>query len=190
MGLSPILKKLLFVRQFSIDEGKIKLLGDPEIMLHASAVVELQEIDQSKLYDVAKKSSLRNIVSFVEHAKVYEKVKDVFISDIAGLGKKIGQTDSGVISVLQEIFNVYGLGDMAIEKIDNSKKQAIVVIRESTIADEWLKKNKKHSKNPVCTLTAGIIAGMFSYIFDKEIDCVEAKCRGQTGGGYCLFRVG
>ena len=71
MVLSPILKKLLFVRQFDIDGGKIKLLGDREIMLNASAILELQSIDESKLYDIAKKSSLKNLVSFVEHAKVF-----------------------------------------------------------------------------------------------------------------------
>src|SRR3989344_2877071 len=106
--LSPILKKLLFVRQFDIDAGKITLLGDREIMLNASAVLELQEIDETKLYDLAKKSSFKNLIDFVEHAKVYDKVKDNFIVNIAKLGKKIGETDAGTIKTLQEIFNVYG----------------------------------------------------------------------------------
>lgn len=189
MVLSPILKKLLFVRQFDIDKGKINLLGDKEIMLNASALLELQEIDQTKLYDIAKKSSFKNLVSFVQHAKVYEKVKDVFIGDIARLGRKIGQTDEGTITVLQEIFNVYGLGDMTIEKIDNSDKQALIVVRESTIAEEWMKKRREKAENPVCAITAGVIAGIFSYIFGKELDCVEIKCMAR-GSPYCLFKVG
>jgi predicted hydrocarbon binding protein len=189
MVLSPILKKLLFVRQFDIDGGKIKLLGDREIMLNASAILELQSIDESKLYDIAKKSSLKNLVSFVEHAKVYNKMKDVFITNISRLGRKIGESDEGVIKTLQEIFNVYGLGEMLIQDIDNSSRKAIVAVRESTIAEEWLAKNKKRAKSAVCTLTAGVIAGMFSYIFKKEVDCIEARCKAQ-GGGHCLFRVG
>lgn len=189
MGLSPILKRLLFVRQFDIDKGKITLLGDKEIMLSASALLELQEIDETKLYDIAKKSSFKNFVSFVKHAKVYEKVKDVFIGDIARLGRKIGQTDEGTIAVLQDVFNVYGLGEMTIDKIENSSKQALVIVRESTIAEEWLKKKRERADDPVCTLTAGVIAGVFTYIFGKEVDCVEIKCMAKSGP-YCMFKVG
>jgi len=188
MTLSPILKKLLFVRQFSIDEGKIELLGGREIMLNASAILELQNIDESKLYDLGKKSGFKNISVAVEHAKVYKRIKDVFIDEIADLSKKIGQTDEGTLRMLQEIFNVYGLGEMSIEKIDNKEKEAIVVIRESTIAQEWRSKNRKHSKNPVCTLTAGVIAGVFSYLMGKQIDCVETQCLAQ-GRSYCAFKV-
>lgn len=188
MTLSPILKKLLFVRQFSIDEGKINLLGAREIMLNASAILELQDIDESKLYDLGKKSGFKNIAGAVEHAKVYKKMKDVFIDEIASLGRKIGQTDEGTMRVLQDIFNVYGLGEMSIEKIDNKSREALVVLRESTIAQEWVKKNRKHSKTPVCTLTAGVLAGMFSYLLGKQIDCAETQCLAQ-GRSYCLFKI-
>lgn len=189
MGLSPILKKLLFVRQFDIEKGKINLLGDKEVMLNASALLEMQDIDETKLYDIAKKSSFKNLVSFVKHAKVYAKVKDVFIGDIARLGRKIGETDEGTISVLQDIFNVYGLGEMMIEKVDNSGHEALVVVRESTMADEWMKSRKERPESPVCAVTAGIIAGIFSYIFNKEVDCAEIKCMAR-GSPYCLFKVG
>src|SRR3989344_907314 len=114
MTLSPILKKLMFVRQFDIDQGKIKVLGDREIMLHASALLELQEIDESKVYDVAKKSGKANISGAVAHAKVYGKMKDVFIEEIKQLGKKIGETDEGTIKTLQELFDIYGLGELVI----------------------------------------------------------------------------
>jgi len=188
MTLSPILKKLLFVRQFGIDEGKINLLGDSEIMLNASALLELQEIDSTKLYSLAKKSSFKNLGSFVEHAQVYDKVRDVFIDNIKKLGDKIGETSEGTIKTLQEIFNVYGLGEMYIQDIDNHNKEALVSIKNSTIAEEWVKKYRKHSLMPTCTLTSGIIAGMFSYIFQKEVDCMEGKCKSMNSS-YCVFKV-
>lgn len=188
MTLSPLLKKLLFVRQFGIDEGKINLLGEREIMLNASAVLELQDIDESKLYDIAKKSSFKNLIDFVEHAKVYEKMRNVFLSDIAELGKKIGETDEGVISTLQDVFNVYGLGNMSIQNLDNAKREVVVAVKDSTIAQEWVAKHKKKSPNCVCSLTAGIIAGMFSYIFNKQVDCVEAKCKA-CGDSQCVFKI-
>ena len=95
--LSPFLQRLLFVNQFEIDKGRIKILGDSQIMLNASAILGLQEIDESKLYEIAKKSSLNNLVRFVEHAKVYGKMKDVFMKQLAELGQKIGQSDEGTI---------------------------------------------------------------------------------------------
>lgn len=189
MVLSPIIKKLMFVRQFDIDKGKIELLGGRQIMIHASAVLELQEIDEGKVYESAKQSSLKNIKGAVEHAQVYGKMRDVFMDEIASLGKKIGETDSGVINTLQEIFNVYGLGEINIQELDNAGKKAIVIVRDSALVEEFTKKTKGRSKAPVCSLTAGVIAGMFSYIFGKEIDCIEEKCKSQ-GNSYCLFRVG
>ncbi len=157
-------------------------------MLSASALVELQEIDSSKLYDLAKKSSFKNLGSFVQHAQVYGKVRDIFIDSIAKLGRKIGETDQGTIKTLQDIFNVYGLGELRIQEIDNHYKQALIAIKSSTIAEEWAKRHKEKSKTPVCAITAGIIAGMFSYIFEKEVDCVEAKCESQ-GNSFCSFKV-
>ncbi len=189
MVLSPMLKKLLFVRQFAIEDGKISLLGGREVMLDASALLELQEIDETKLYDIAKKSSFRNLVEFVSHARVYYRVKDAFMQNIYKLGGKIGQNDAGIIKTLQDIFNIYGLGEMSIQNIDNAKKEVLIAIKDSTVAEEWLKKYKARSKIPVCTLTAGILAGMFSYVFNKETDCVELKCKA-AGNSYCLFKVG
>ena len=158
-------------------------------MLHASALLELQEIDESKLYDIAKKSGKANISGAVEHAKVYGKMKDVFIEEIKQLGKKIGETDEGTIKTLQELFDIYGLGELIIEDIDNKSKQAIVEIKDSTIADEYIEKKRAHSKAGVCAITAGVIAGMFSYIFGKEVDCVEQKCKA-SGNTNCVFNVG
>jgi len=189
MALSSILKRLLFVRQFDINEGKINLLGDREIMLDASALLALQEIDKSGLYNIGKKEGISKMKGAVQHANVYKEMKDVFIQEIARLGKKIGESDEGTIKTLQEIFNIYGLGEMTIQEIDNKAKSAVVLIKESTIAEEWAKRNKGRSKIGVCSLTAGVIAGMFSYIFDKEIDCSEERCRA-AGNSYCLFRVG
>ncbi len=189
MAFSPILKKLLFVRQFDIDQGKINLLGDREIMLHASAILALQEIDETKLYQAAKESSIKNMSGAVEHAKAYGHVREVFVAEIAELGKKIGQTDQGTIKTLQDIFNVYGLGEMVIQQLENTTKQAVVVIKDSAMADEYIKKRKAKSKDPVCAVVAGVIAGMFSFIFGKEVECLEQKCKAQ-GNGYCLFKVG
>jgi predicted hydrocarbon binding protein len=40
----------------------------------------------------------------------------------------------------------------------------------------------------MCTLTAGVLAGIFSYIFGKEVDCIEKKCKA-IDSDYCEFEV-
>ena len=186
--LSPLLQKLLFVRQFSIDNGKIDIFGSRYIMLNASALVELQNIDETKIYMAGRESSFAGMKNLVEHVKVYNKIKDLFLRNIAELGRKIGATDEGMIKTLQDIFNLYGLGSLEIIELDNKNKKAVIKIKDSSIAQEYVKKNGK-SKNPVCTLTAGVLAGMFSYIMNQKIECIETKCLAQ-GASECVFKIG
>jgi predicted hydrocarbon binding protein len=185
--ISPFLQKLMFVRQFSIADGKIDLLGQNYVMLDALALYEMQKIDQTKLYEALKNSALKNMAEAVESAKVYKNVRDVFLESIAKLGNKIGQSDQGTLMTLREIFNVYGLGSLEIVNLDNSKKQALLRLNGSTIAQEYKKKYSK-SKCTVDVVASGILAGIFSYVFKKQVDCVEKKCIA-AGDGYCEFYV-
>ncbi len=187
MAISAFLQKLMFVRQFSIDKGKVDILGQNYVLFDALALFEIQKIDSTKLYSVMKNSSFKNISEAVEYAKVYTNVKDVFLSNIAKLSNKIGSTDQGTLMTLKELFNVYGLGDMEIVKLENDKKQALIKISNSTIASEYSKKYSK-SKTPVDLIAAAILAGIFSYVFKKQVDCVEDKCIAK-GDSYCQFSI-
>jgi predicted hydrocarbon binding protein len=186
--LSPLLKKLLFVRQFSIDNGKIDILGNKHIMLSEDVLLELQEIDDAKLYNLVKDSTLNQLSKFVEHAKVYRQLKDVIAIDISSLSRKMGAGSEGVIKTVQDIFDIYGLGKMTIASLDNSKKQAVVRIQSSSIAEAYLKKNKRRSSKPICAITAAVIAGIFSYLFGKKVDAIEGKCKAR-GNDFCEFIV-
>ena len=186
MAISPFLQKLLFVNQFSIDKGEISLLGDPHIMLNAESIAVLQSIDKEKTYSEAKKSSKANLSKFVGHAEVYKGLKDQELKTIAELSKKIGKTDEGTIKTLQTIFEIYGLGTLQIIDLNNKDKKAVLRISNSTLAKMQLKKAK--SKTPVCSLTAGILAGIFSYIFGKDVDCVEKSCIAKNDE-YCNFEI-
>lgn len=185
--IGPFLQKLMFVRQFGIANGKIDLLGQNYVMLDALALYEIQKIDQTKLYETLKNSALKNLNETVEYAKVYKNVKDVFMESIVKLGNKIGQSDEGTLMTLKEVFNVYGLGNLEIVNLDNTKKQATLRLNDSTLATEYKKKYSK-SKTPVDIVAAGILAGIFSYVFKKKVDCVEKKCLA-TGDSYCEFFV-
>lgn len=184
--LSPLLQKLLFINQFSINEGKIEILGSKYIMLDASNILVLQEIDKTKMYEVAKYVSEKSMKNLVEHAQVYKNIKDQTLKDIAELSRKIGKTDEGIIKTLQMIFEIYGLGKLEILDLDNKRKKVRVRIRNSSLALTQLKKSK--SKNSVCTLTAGILAGIFTYIFAKNVECIEESCIAK-GNESCEFKI-
>jgi len=184
--LSPILQKLLFINQFGINEGKIEILGSRYIMLYASDLLYLQEIDESKMYAFMKGNSKKDLKELIEHAKVYKGLKDESVKNIVALSSKVGKSSDGMIKTLQDLFELYGLGKMNIISLDNKAKKASIEIKDSTIAYAQLKKGK--TKKPVCTITAGILAGMFSHIFEKDVDCIEKKCKAK-GDDSCLFVI-
>jgi len=176
MVLSSLLQKLLFVNQFSIKDGKIEILGKRYIMLDADDLVVLQDIDKTKMYKAVKDSTKSSMQSLVDHVQVYKGIKYQSLKNIAELSKKIGKTDEGVIKTLQSLFEIYGLGKLLILDLDNKNKRAFLRI-------------EKRTRIPVCTLTAGILAGIFSYIFNKDVDCIEKECLA-TGKEFCQFEVG
>ncbi len=186
MALSSLLQKLLFINKFNIINGKVELLGTRYIMLDSSYLLTLQEIDKSKTYDMAKDGSKENLKKLVTHAEVYKNIKNQSLQKIAELSKKIGQTDEGVIKTLQSIFELYGLGKLTVLKLENESKKALLKLEDSTIAVAQLKKEK--TSQQICSFTAGVLAGIFSYIFKKNVNCIENKCLAK-GDAYCEFKV-
>jgi len=184
MALSSLIQKLLFVNQFNIINGKIKILGKDYVLIDPFTFLLLQNIDKSTTYKVAKNGSKNAIKEIVNHAEVYNNVKSQALKEIALLSQKIGKTDDGTIKTLQKLFEIYGLGKLTITEIDNKNKTALLKIEDSTIA----KANSKKSKEPVCILCAGVLAGIFSYIFKKDSDCIETKCLTQ-GNNFCEFKI-
>lgn len=183
--LSSLLQKLLFVNQFNIIDGKIEILGDRYIMFNSSSILLLQEMDSTKMYSVMKDLSKGNLKSLIEHAKVYKGMKDDSLKNIVNLSKKMGDQE-GIVKTLQSLFELYGLGKMNITNLDNENKKAVVQVMNSTIALEHMKKSKQ--KATCCTITSGVIAGIFSHIFKKDVDCVEKSCIAK-GDSFCMFNV-
>jgi predicted hydrocarbon binding protein len=182
MSLSPFLQRLLFVKQFNIIDGKVEILGNKYIMLDAANLLVLQDIDKTRMYNIMKDGGKKSIKELVEHAAVYKTIKSQELKNIAEIAKKVGESDEGVISALQTIFEIYGLGKLKILDLNNEEKKVVLRIEKSTLAEEH--KKKKGKKDKVCTLTAGILAGIFSYIFKKDVNCAEENCLAQ-GKQYC-----
>ena len=112
--LSPFLKKLLFVRQFFMTDGKIEVLGEKQVMLPFSAVMSLQS------------ASSFDAVSI--------EMKKVMVS----YGKKMGSSAGGMVKSVQDIYETTGLGKMEIIKLDADKKETVLRIANISFTDTTL----------------------------------------------------
>ena len=148
--LSPFLKKLLFVRQFIIDKGKIEILGQTQIMLPSNLMAELQLIDHDKVYTIVKNN-------IQDTMKTY--------------AKKMGSTSSGIVKSSQDIFETFGLGQFQILKLDNSKKVAILNVTNSPMCNGCAKE-----KGTPCLLEAAL-DGMFTFLFKSDVKVETKPCK-------------
>ncbi len=112
--LSPFLKKLLFVRQFFMTDGKIEILGEKQIMLPHSAILSLQ------------------------HPEMFDTVSKEVKASMVLYGKKMGSSSSGMTKSVQDIYETMGLGKMEIIKLDSDKKETVLRIVNMTFTDTTL----------------------------------------------------
>ena len=165
--MSAFLKKLLFVRQFSIEDGKIEMLGKREIMLPSNILFWMQ----------------------AQNKQTYELSKQMTIESVKEFGKKIGSSEEGMIKNMKEIYETFGLGPLEINDLKNEKKEATITIKDSSMAKEYMRYNKSAAKTGQCELIAGILAGMFSFLFNADVNARETKCL-STGSPSCIFSIG
>ncbi len=163
--VSAFLKRLMFARQFDIDDGKITILGENLIMMPSELLLELQEIDPKKSYDFAKSQTTGLIERYF---------------------KRIGSSFTRSDSVVCDIFNNFGLGKLNI--LENAENQSVVSVDESTIARNYLKKNKEFTDKPVCHMTSGVLAGMFSFLKKKDVNSTETECHAKRDES-CKFVI-
>ena len=143
--LSGFVKKLLFARQFLIIDGKIEMLGKRQIMLPAEIVAEVQHIDEKRFYTIVKSNVQRSMAEYA---------------------KKIGVSNVGMLKSMEEIFELYGVGKPEIVKLDQSRKEAVIRFH-----DPNLKVIYEGPKGPDGLLVEGALAGMFSFLFEKQVEC-------------------
>ena len=164
--LSPLLKKLIFARQFSVENGEIQLIQLRNMLISPDLILKLQEVNATRLYEISKK---------------------VMKKDLDFLRGKISLEGQGNIQRLEELYELFGFGNIKIVDLDRKKKRGVVNIHNSPIARTYLLNNKA-SKEPKCNFIAGKIAGMFCFIFRKNVDAKEVKCLSK-GDDFCQFIV-
>ncbi|MBI4232464.1 hypothetical protein HY605_04490 [Candidatus Peregrinibacteria bacterium] len=117
--------------------------------------------------------------------KFYQVVKATALNDMRAFATTLGSNEAGLLKNLEDIFDTFGLGKLQIS--DLKKGSAIIIIQDSTIAKAYLAGGKR-SKEPQCHLISGVLGGMFTYLFKKEVNCIEKECLAM-GKPHCLFEV-
>ena len=145
--ISPFLKKLLFARQFSMEDGKIEILGKKQILLPGDVIYEMEKLIPKT---------------------VYKSVKDTVKKDIEDYARKLGSAGEGMLKILGEIFETFGLGEIEIIDMDDRKKRCIIRIHNSTLISMGSGKDG-------AIITPAILSGMFSFLFKKDVDAKKSN---------------
>lgn len=156
--LSSFLKKLLFARQFEMIDGKIEVLGKKQIMLPYDFILELQKVNPRV---------------------AYTSVKKVIQSDIRDYACKLGVSGESMFKNISDIFETFGLGKLEVINLDNKKKTCIVRVHNPPLVDP--KRGKAHLE-----ITSAIIAGMFSYVFSKDVNAEAVSGKGSAFAEYTV----
>lgn len=155
--LSSFMKKLLFARQLFMVDGRIHVLGTDQIMLPSDIVVALQSLDEKRYYAVVKEGIKNNMREYT---------------------RRIGATSSGMLKITEDIFEMYGLGKPEIVVLDQKKKTATVRFHAPSVVRAC-----QNQKVKECVLLPAALAGMFSFLFAKDVDC-EMKGYDSKGALY------
>lgn len=162
-----IIKKLLFARQLSFEEGSVILLGIPIVMHPVATMVSIRKILEERnetvlLYRACKDSG-----------KIYQ----------LNIKKAFGMDRNKMIEWGINSLTLGGWGKIKIAKLDYDKKMAIIRLDDSSFAKLY-----GRSKEFIDDVFRGYAASTGGIIFNKDCDAVEVKCIAK-GDGCCEFLV-
>jgi predicted hydrocarbon binding protein len=164
--LSDFLKKLLFVRQFSVTDGKVEILGVRNLFVSSDPIFRLQ-------------------LKFPKEVSAF--FRDALKKDAAKYFVHLGASKESFPAVAKGLFELSGLGQFRIVDLDSKGKKAIVEIYGSPVKDYYAE-NGLRPKAATCAITAGILAGIFSYYFDSDVAAAEKRCS-SLGDTCCQFII-
>ena len=109
----------------------------------------------------------------IDQGKMYKIVKNDIHSTMDSFAKKIGASPMGMFKSLEEIFECFGLGKPEVIVLDQNKKAAVVRFHDTPL------------RNCSTAVVPGALAGMFSFLFNKQVECIYNK----GSAGVCEFRI-
>lgn len=94
-----------------------------------------------------------------------------------------GFSDEEILRFMVEMGPQIGWGRFELEKFESNNKVLIVKVFHSPFAGGY-----GPSSKPVCHMIRGVLGGMASTVFGKEIESKEVSCLAK-GDEYCRFEI-
>ncbi|HPM85769.1 MAG TPA: 4-vinyl reductase [archaeon] len=119
------------------------------------------------------------------HKKIYESVKKSTLENLMKeFGANIGSEKKKQLDFFQNFFTASGWGKIQLIDLQPEGKKAIIILENSPFAS----KLKGKTQLPADVFLRGTFAGIFSKIFEENIDCVESECAA-LNGEKCKFII-
>ncbi|MEM5793790.1 MAG: V4R domain-containing protein [Candidatus Aenigmatarchaeota archaeon] len=165
----PILKKIFYKpEKGELILNKQRLVFMSARMLpsiHLAILKTIGEIANVEIYKSCEKSA----------NNYYKNWKKFLPKDL---------TKEEVIKEFLKYLEYWGFGSVDIISLEVEKEiKSLIRIYGCSFSQYYEKPNK-----PVCYITAGIIAGLFSAILNKKVSVKERKCKA-VGDNFCEFEV-
>ena len=170
---SPFISRLLLLRQFSILENEIKILGKN---------FYLQPIEQLVIFqrNIEKKFGKKGL------DLIYESGRESFFKMSKDM-EKFSESRNRFHEAMINMIKHFGFGNLEIVEIKQEELRAKIIVRDNPFAKEYVK-SFGYQKNCLDHMLSGIIAGYFSNLFRKEVKCKEDSCIGKENL-MCEFTV-
>ena len=164
-----LVKKLMFARQISFEEGKIMLLNNPMLIMPVDTYVSLTKAIRDEL---GRKRG---------DDLIYKAMKKSAITYLNVLKKGFSMSKVDMIKWAANSVTLAGWGKVAVTSVDGQVGKAVIRVTGSTVGAGLGKDNESTD-----ILLAGFFAGGESAVFGKNVDVKEVKCTAK-GDPYCEF---
>jgi predicted hydrocarbon binding protein len=153
--------------EFYDSEGEWRIAGSDWLLMSGSTLRSWAKITELILGSNAK------VILFMAGKRSGEQFTKTLLDE----GLKVKD-----LKYALEIFLTNGGWGRVRVKLNFQKQMATVRILNSVMT------RQTEAKEPVCHFIGGYIAGALGVAFNKEVECVEMKCR-TKGDAFCEFRV-
>ena len=129
-------------------------------------------------------STLVSTQDLEKHKEIYSSFKESTKDNFMPKFKELGIEESKRLEFVKAFFIASGWGFIQIINLEKETKKAIVTVDNSPFASSLQGK----SKIAVDSIIRGVLSGLFSNLFEDDVDCVEVECVA-LGSKNCKFII-
>ncbi|MFA5931360.1 MAG: 4-vinyl reductase [archaeon] len=166
--LNNFFDKFIFTSTLKYTHNNFYLVDIPFVIAPIDSLTGIAGVQDTeflkKIYLTTKKSTQENLMK--------------------EFGANFGVEKKKELELIETFFTASGWGHIQSIDVQSEAKRAILVVDSSPFATAL----KSKTQLPADTFLRGVLAGVFSKIFEEDIDCVETECAA-ISGERCKFIV-